>query len=980
MLPLVARCNLTTPLASVYLAALASMDIIGQPADLHGMASDYAKRLNLTFPVTDETFCQQLLSGDANDPLRGALRMSTARWDASADPGWAEGTQPNTPERRAVINRLLKLSDGTAALLDEKCPISAIEQPTVIAREWTPWYTGSTRAERAYYWSHYDQHLEGRGWSADSRAALDIATDRVVERLTNPTQMEAYQAKGLVVGHVQSGKTAHFTGVVAKAIDAGYRLVIVLSGTTDILRAQTQRRLDMELVGRENILRGAEENDPAATEGLDYQQDPDWIADRFVRHGCFPRDAGRPAVHRLTGYSFDYKSLRAGIVALDFPKTDSGQPFYSPANLFPSDARLAIVKKNASVLRRLVEDLKKSAGRMEDVPVLLIDDESDQASPNTSNPKSWVAEQKQRTAINRWISQLLRMLPRGQYVGYTATPFANVFIDPSDVEDIFPNDFLVSLPPDPGYMGPSNFYDLDRGFDEEERTFANSNEMAHLRVIPRDPQSEDEDVLEALDAFVLTGAIKLYREARGDASFRHHTMLVHEHMRKVVHGERANRIRSLWTTAGYYSPSVHSRLRELYECDLLPVMLARAEGDGVPADYATLKPHIGEAVGLIGGTGNPVLVVNSDKIEGEALDFDHQRVWRVLVGGNKLARGFTVEGLTISYYRRDTQQGDTLMQMGRWFGYRHGYRDLVRLYTTKELNDSFRAICRDEEFFRTELARYAEFVDGKPQVTPAQVPPLVAQHAPWLKPTSPSKMYNAVLTERRSPGVAIQPIAYPEQKDGQDLAWNVERFMPLIQRAISSRVEFRSSERTSYEANIGTVTHEQLLDVLSSLRWHDDQNFTPDLNWLAGLGPDRISDWAAILPQEKDAQKARRILSLGPLSLFERGRRRPPYFGEITDPKHRAAANCIAGIENRFGDTQAAQYSQSRRGAMLIYPVIESPLPPGEPSAEMDPRRLVMAFWLLAPQDAQHPAERLVKFVARDSRRNSAAIVELATS
>src|SRR5207249_1507097 len=126
---------------------------------------------------------------------------------------------------------------------------------------------------------------------------------------------------------------------------------------------------------------------------------------------------------------------------------------YHPTNLHRVPARLAIVKKNKAVLTKLVKDLKKITARLSDIPALIIDDESDQASINTTNPKTWEAGRPERTAINFLISQLLSLLPRGQYVGYTATPFANVFVDPGDAANVFPRDFIISLDRPPGYMG-----------------------------------------------------------------------------------------------------------------------------------------------------------------------------------------------------------------------------------------------------------------------------------------------------------------------------------------------------------------------------------------------------------------------------------------------------------------------------------------------------------------------------------------------
>ncbi|MFD2417304.1 Z1 domain-containing protein [Amycolatopsis pigmentata] len=961
---------MTTPFTEAHLAALAAMDKLGRPADLVGMAADHAKWIDGDITVDANALLDYLTTAGVNDPLWSQLRTQTVVWDAAVGPGWADSTPANTQQRRAVITRRLNLDEPTTQLLNTKIPVAGIELPTVIAREWTPWYTDEIRRHRSYYWNHYIDHLQRNGWAPDARASLDIATDRVVERLTDPTQPEAYKAKGLVVGYVQSGKTANFTGVLAKAIDAGYRLIIVLTGTTDLLRAQTQRRLDMELVGRENILAGIDENDPLATDGLDYQLDKDWIGRRFLEHGTLPRRAGRPNIHRLTTQRGDYKSLQQGIIALDFPRRDEDRPIYDPANLFTTDARLAVVKKNASVLTKLVADLRKSAARTEDLPVLIVDDESDQASVNTSNPKKWQEDQKHRTSINRLIAQLLGMLPRAQYIGYTATPFANVFIDPNDAEDIFPNDFLISLARTPGYMGSADFHDLDS--NDDARNFANSNEKAHIRILPPAPSEDDHDLREAMDAYVLAGAIKLYRRENGQGEFRHHTMLVHENMKTAVHREQAERIRRLWDMSGYYTSTAHERLRILFERDHLKVMQARSDGAPVPDDFAALAPYLAKTIAQIGESGNPVLVVNSDKIEGEDLDFDQNPVWRILVGGNKLARGFTVEGLTVSYYRRVTKQGDTLMQMGRWFGYRKGYRDLVRLYVTKELYDAFEAVCRDEEYFRSELRRYSEWVDGRPQVTPAQVPPLVAQHLPWLKPTATNKMYNARLTERRSPGRGIEPTAYPILPN--DIADNVETMLPLIETA-TQRARFKLSKARDYPAYIGLLPHAALISALDALRWADNDNFAPDLRWLKTLTPQQIEDWAIIVPQLTDQSPTSKILGNGPFSLHKRQRRRSPYFGAISDPKHRLAADRIAGVDSSIVDPDADAWRGPGRGSVMLYPVFEGnePLIHGD---EATPGSLVICFRITAPPSTQPRNGRLITFVTQDSRRPTKAIVD----
>ncbi|MFI9382226.1 Z1 domain-containing protein [Kutzneria sp. NPDC052558] len=943
-------------LVESYLAALAAMKR-GGPRDLHRKAASEAEYFEAGLKVGDGPLREHLATALPGDMLRRTLHICLADWDflpAAVD--WTEGTQPNTRERREVVLRRLDVDGETSRLFLKLFPVADADETVVIAKSWEPWYSRETLAERGFYWNHYSDYLlEKRGWAPEAVAKLDAATDHVVERLSEPTRDEAYQAKGLVVGYVQSGKTANFTGVVAKAIDVGYRLIIVLTGTTEVLRDQTQRRLDMELVGEENILRGISPSNHDALDAVDYYHTEDWANGKFVRHGRQPADLGSPDIHRMTTHKFDYRSLRQGISALDFERRDRTRPLYDPANLFTCDARLAIVKKNSMVLKKLVNDLDAITARLTDIPVLIIDDESDQASVNTSNPKKWESGKKERTSINFLISQLLRMLPRAQYVGYTATPFANVFVDPSDAEDIFPRDFLISLERPAGYMGADDFHDLDSEIPWNERTFENSKEKAHVRFVSDD--KADDMLQEAIDAFVLTGAMKLYREDRGAPAYRHHTMLVHEGMKTDVHRDQALDIRRLWNQAGYFSPSGERRLRSLFENDILPVSEARASDDPRPKDYGELKDYVSRAVRRISPNGDPVIVVNSDQaLEQEDLDFDQRSVWRILIGGNKLARGFTVEGLTVSYYLRATKQADTLMQMGRWFGFRRGYRDLVRLYVTPDLHEAFESICLDEDHFRQELRQYARPVDGGPQITPAEVPPLVASH--MLKPTAAAKMYNAVLTQRRSP-VKEPNRGYLDTREKAALAANVQAFEPIL-ATLELGPGFPG--RGGFSAWTGRVDHLTLLRVLAKLKWAHDDIFRADLAWLRTLGPELVRDWEVIMPQVKTTRTAT-LAGHGPFNLVERSAPEHRIRGNST-PSHRVPADAIA------------QADQSLTGGMLLYPMVDNEEKRSALTPEQDPDGVVMAFYLRVPSRAEPRDKRLVTFSTRDASKPAYLVLD----
>ncbi|PJN26674.1 endonuclease [Streptomyces sp. CB02613] len=953
----------------------------------------------LTFALADDEepadtdqgdFRDRVTAAGAGDELTALWHRTLTGWDLAEQADWSTAP-PRTDERRADAYDRLGFDTALRKVLDHAAPVFKEPGPTIISTTPTWWYSRDTAAVRSFYWSAYEQLLRRKGWSDAAVAGLDEASHAVVERLADPTRPDAYGARGLVVGYVQSGKTANFTGVTAKAIDAGYRLVIVLGGTLNLLRGQTQRRLDMELIGQENILRGADPADPEALIGVDYQDDEDW-PEKFVSHQGRPSVLGAFDIERLTTRDDDYKSLATGIRALEFDKQIRTQPLYAPDNLHRAAARVMVVKKNKSVLSKLIKDLKKIGGPLlSEIPTLIIDDESDQASVNTTDPKKWEEGKVTRTAINGQISQLLGLLPRAQYVGYTATPFANVFVDPGDGDDIFPRDFLISLPRPTGYMGVQDFHDLDR----TDESAAGSAERAHVRGIYDDAHGDR--LAEALDAFILTGALKLYRASHDpslESHFRHHTMLVHESVRMAEHADLALRISSMWHQAGYTSQEGHSRLEALLTSDFLPFA---DDGLRTPASYEELRPHVHRARQLINSGGTPVLVVNGDTerdYDQPDLDFDRTpNVWKILVGGTKLSRGFTVEGLTVTYYRRRTQQADTLMQMGRWFGFRPGYRDLVRLYIgraepagktrTVDLYEAFEAICRDEETFRAQLSRYATLVDGKPQVTPSQIPPLVSQHLSWLKPSARNKMFNAELVEIRSPGEWVEPTAYPTAP--ADLRHNAEVWRPVLDLLGADPITLRhnaSAGGGSFEAQVGKLDHEELLKVLCDLRWSAPSQFSPHLESLLSTGEvgEGIDDWLVVLPRQTSSRRVEAsVLGSAPLSLAHRSRRRGDLFGAIGEPKHREAALRIARASDkaiRSGDETLESLAGDRRGVVVLYPVVEEKPPAVSPTGAIAPEHLVMAFGLVAPGSSSAPMRNLVRFRTIDSTRGDFAIIE----
>lgn len=944
--------------------------------------------------VTSANLAEFVCSADENDPALTQLRMSLAIWDADAELAIPDTdgilTGPRTVARRRAIYAMLELDEAAATSIDSRAPV--FDSPvTVISKSFEPWYAEARKLRTSVYWDDYEQHLrDTKRWSAEAIASLDQTTTDVVERLSDPTRETIKQTKGLVVGYVQSGKTANFTGVVAKAIDAGYRLIIVLTGTIEILRAQTQRRMDMELIGVENILSGLDPSDPQVAKELDYQQDEDWLARRFLEHGESMEQSGVVHIQRVTTHRSDYKRLPQGLTRLKFHKFDKAKPLNDPENLFRSDAYVAIIKKNSAPLKKLIADLTPIKGDLAQLPVLIIDDESDQASVDTTNPAKWTKEtaaDRQRTIINKLITHLLGLCPRAQYVGYTATPFANVFVDPDDERDLFPADFVLSLHRPPGYMGVREFHDIGKRWDDEEKTIAVSNELAHVRPLVGDaatnPDGRHSELQDALDAWVLTGALKKFRE--GESSrFRHHTMLVHESVKQVEHLVTAEDIRSIWTASKFTSAEGLTRLKALYDGDFLPVMQARADGEAIPTSFTEVRPFVGAAIAEMTVDGDPVLVVNSDKAiaqQQRKLDFEAEKVWRILVGGTQLSRGFTVEGLTISYFRRRAGQADTLMQAGRWFGFRPGYQDLVRLYirrdTKADLYDAFEALLMDEEAFREELRQYEGFDDdGMPLVEPRQIPPLVSQHLPWLRPTARNKMWNAVIDSKATARGFQDLYSLPPRGDTANPTSLRLVGVPLLKRADTSALlpyELNGSS-SNVPVMLGTLPGTEFLNLFEKFVWHkEDVRIEPLRRFLEGAtGDGRIGEWAVVWPQP--TKPVPRIvidgLASGPVPIITRKRRgdRIDFIG--SDAKHREAALPIAR-----GVSVPTLPAKDGRGAVLITLVDDRPEESGQKVGDLDTDSVVALLSVAVPASATPHKRDLIRWTVRIQANTDEAAV-----
>jgi hypothetical protein len=827
-----------------------------------------------------------------NDPLLDHLALAIHGWD-HRDVSWLKDTAPHSEERRKTILDRLGFSGAQQSIVNRRIPrVSEIDLPIVIAEDHEPWYDEKRRSHEHFFWDHYTQQLlppNGK-WKAEDVELLGFSVDDVISRLSDPCRSEIFPVRGLVMGYVQSGKTSHFSGLIAKAADAGYRFIIVLAGTLDILRQQTQRRIDKEIVGRELL---TEE---------EYGQDSDW--DSFVAHGGRPSDLGAFDWDRLTNSDDDYQSLERRLSTLEFKAHDRSKPFNHPDNLQKAAVKLAIIKKRPARLKQLNADLKGLRGlsKLEHVPTLIIDDESDQASINTIDQRK-PGNAGERTSTNQHIVELLKLLPRAQYVGYTATPFANVFVDPDDADGLFPKDFIISLRRPDGYMGVSDFYDFGQEYVAGDYK---GNKNAFVRPVEGgDEQSQN--LPEAIDAFVLTGALKLFREHANSRvyRFRHHTMLIHHSATQVVHTADKRVVENIFREgARYQRPSGLASLKRLYEDDFAPVSAARAKDVPHPKSFDELKPFISQCITKL-CADKPVRIVNGQHRD-DTPDFDAGSVWAILVGGTKLSRGYTVEGLTISYYRRPTGAGDTLMQMGRWFGFRNGYKDLVRLYIgrkekrgniTLDLYEAFGAVCRDEEALRDDLRKYS--VTG---LKPWQVPPLVHQHLPELPPTSRNRMFNAEIKSFDYAGRWTEKTSAPTRQD--QIADNLEAATILLNASrFGSRTQFAFSNsnglKRTFDVMIGTTTGESVLTFLKEYTWADGRHSIDlEVDYIGkSLPHGSLQSWTVMLPQLGPKHTKTHIVpGLGRISVISRSRVADSRFGVYSEPRHVEAAKAIAGV------------------------------------------------------------------------------------
>ena len=974
------RNNVAADIRRYLLEALEVVTHRSDPTDVVKMANALLTLDNPTVTIKEQDLDNLLRDIGPSDPLAIHFGRLLNRWDSDIrEDDWVDDTDPQSPERREVVVRALGIKTGSVAARRLVALNPVISESAVISQDFTRWLTPERMHESSTYWDSYKKYLQVvKDWDSIRVERMSEATLRVVERLADPMAEEVFPARGLVVGHVQSGKTANYSGVIARAIDAGYRFVIVLTGISESLRRQTQRRLDMEVLGKVNILAGSTEYDGIGiSEISEYFDDPGWQTGEF---STFIPDEPGLRVQRVTSHENDFK--KAKWQSLNFTNEVVSE----------NETRLAVVKKNKDNLNNLIAACRVNQDGLKDIPVLIIDDESDQASPNTAKQFKNYKPTGKHSKINEQVMDLLKVLPRAQYVGYTATPFATVFIDPDNLEDLFPRDFIIALNEPEGYMGPSTFFDL---FEDKDQQYLLSNKQTFIRSLSAeddDSDAQDEEISRALATFIVTGAIKQYRMKKQPdlaENFRHHTMLVHEATEKKKHSELAQRILRVWKESNW-SKNTGRKLLELAFSDIRPTLESRKE-EGIPFvdSFNLIEEFILPVIEKVelsqsGGHGsrssdNCVIILNTDNDVKEALNFSRDEVWKILVGGAMLSRGFTVEGLTISYFRRSPAASDTLLQMGRWFGYRPGYRDLVRVYLANavkrgkkivDLYDAFESTAKMEEAFRSQLAQYAGWRGDKPAIRPQDVLPLVHQYLPELIPTAKSKMQNTRITQQRE--LVFSPKAMADAKKLVRENWTAT--LPIVEAA-KEHISIAGEGRRDFSVYGGIVAVDDLIKSLRGMRWLEDHYFEiilePKISYYkTSHSNNNLSDFLVLFPQlVKNPIGDINIERLGTRTLTKRTRNSATNaYGEFNDPEHRKLAVEFVKSNSSALENLEGYLNDGKRGVILGYIIPEMGGNQASEASSFKPEECCVGLTIYLPDHAKFDDPVVYEAIGKDSR------------
>lgn len=680
-------------------------------------------------------------------------------------------------------------------------PIDPGINHSLIKKGFKTWLTEQRDNEISWdYSERYIEYLKKSGRSVKVVDETKESSFSILSKMADPKSKSPIYNKGLVVGAVQSGKTGNFNAVINRAIDAGYEIVIVLAGIMEDLRSQTQQRIEKDVIGEGKIDSG----EPTGTKGVG----------KIRRFGV----RGDDKVIQVKSLTSESKDFSKAVKELDHTLNDK---------------YVLVCKKNVSVLKNLIIWLHNSleeGKEKHNIPLLIIDDEADNASLNNMGAKG----RNYASKTNGHIRAILELFHVKSYLGYTATPFANVLQDRNEypendweikykfkgddvekqlkrVDNIFPDDFIELLNPPSNYVGAKQIFDtitpIDNQTDDNEkiplvapavndyienfpsRLYQNDEgEIIGLENIrSKDewdekfgfegylgfdsytdyrretwaarkeddfPKELPESLKTAIKCYIIALAIRQTRipsMVNSDLYQPHNTMLVHvsrftfwqNTTRKLI-DEYVNEIISKINNDKPYSPtSIYAELKKLWYSPYGFAHIVENVKSYLPKGYEDefMSPLVFDSlipVFIDAVKGIEVKAINS--FTKDTLEYPKSSPKKyIAIGGNRLSRGFTLEGLTINYFIRVTNYSDALLQMGRWFGYRPGYLDCCKIFTTQDSLEKFNDTTLCIEELETEFIKMEE--QGK---TPQNFVLRVKKHPSALKITRPSILKNAI--------------------------------------------------------------------------------------------------------------------------------------------------------------------------------------------------------------------------------------------
>jgi hypothetical protein len=725
------------------------------------------------------------------------------------------GTRELTDELlNEVVGMLPRITpDLDAATLDKirkqleaTIGISMVTGQGLHGGEQEPWLEEVKATIKWNYWNAYTNELKSSGFGREVIRVLDEDTDNILNECGNPGAEAGWRVQGLVMGDVQSGKTASYCGLINKAADAGYKFVVLLTGMLEELRAQSQERMDSGFVGRDSrtIFDGERDKKP-------------------IGSGRFR--AAVPNV--LTSIDFDFLTANKKVLG-GIPLENISEPV------------LLVMKKNKSPLQNLISflDSQMSKGSHQlALPLLLIDDEADNASVNAKKDED-------PATINRLIRETLKRFVKSTYVAYTATPFANVFINP-DNDDLFPSNFVYSLNTPTNYIGAAGIFSESGTHQYQVQDITDADSVFPYKhkkdlLVTALPRS----LCEAVETFLLSCAIRDVRKE----PLRHRSMLVNVTRFTDVQGRLSNLIKDyLYAVTEEVKQYLadddlwgrHQRLRILHE-----TWQSHYSDSKVPWDK--VRKALYESIASV-----KVLTINQKSDAADRLNYGAYRKSEkgrrvIAVGGLTLSRGLTLEGLCVSYFYRNSKAYDTLLQMGRWFGYRPGYEDLCRIWMDPDVQEWFSHVANVVGELRLDIRRM--HANRQP---PSRFGMRVRSHPDALIVTALNKMRNAQEVEvdisYSECGAETPFLPRNAEANGKNLL-SVSQFLSSLPPAvmIKNKCFWRNVPATKIAGFLRSMEISSMnMPFMTDITGRD----RPIISFIGGNGVEKLANWDICLPQ-----------------------------------------------------------------------------------------------------------------------------------